>query len=418
MSTELNIERAALLLVDLQRDLLHADGAAAHAGLGALERGDGARLIGTWQHLADTMRDADRPVVWVETAFRRDYHDAAVATPWLEQRRPTGGDFLVEGSWGAELLDGLERDPDDYVVVKKGHGAFQDTPLDRLLTNLGVDQCIIAGGGVADSVTETVRTAGILGYRTFVVRDAVYPPNAPELSDSALRILPRGQMTSVADVVRGALDDEPHPGESTTSPDYALLIIDMQNDFVSPDRPAVRYRGSAPFAADKSARMLSNAQRVADATRSRGWPVVHVHVVRRADNLDDVHGKGEGGVGDNLPPGVTHVARGTWGAEIVSELQPQENDFLVEKKGASGFGLTYLHRLLRNLGVHRCLLAGGSTTGCVRATMFDGIALGYDMTIVGDATYPPESPQLEFLGRWCPVRSADDVVAEISPTPV
>ena len=87
---------------------------------------------------------------------------------------------------------------------------------------------------------------------------------------------------------------------------------------------------------------------------------------------------------------------------------------MVEKKGASGFGLTYLHRLLRNLGVRRCLVAGGSTTGCVRATMFDGLALGYDITVLADATYPPDSPHVDLLAQWCAVRPTDEVLAALS----
>ena len=405
--------RAALLLVDLQRDTLHPNGAGTRRGLGKIEPRAATRLIGVWQQLADAMRAAGRPVVWVSTAFRPDYRDAAVAAPWLERRR-AGGDFLVEGTWGAELMDGLEQDPGDYVIVKKGHGAFQGTPLDRLLTNLDVEQCVIAGGGVADSVTETVRTGGILGYWTFAVEDALYPPDAPELLSSGLRIFPRGQLMSMDKVLASASGPHPIVEEEPGEDPCALLIVDMQNDFISPERPAVVYGGSEPIPADKRERMLRNARDVAAAVRARGWPVVNVKVVRRADNLDDVHGKGAW-VGEGLPPSVTHVAQGTWGAEIVAELQPEPDDFVVEKKGASGFGLTHLHRLLRNLHVRRCLLAGGSTTGCVRATMFDGIALGYDVTVVSDATYPPDSPHVEFLAQWCAVKSTREVLAELPP---
>jgi nicotinamidase-related amidase len=259
-----------------------------------------------------------------------------------------------------------------------------------------------------------VRTGGILGYWTFVVEDALYPPDTPELRSPGLRIFPRGQMTSMEEVIAGAklphAAVEEEPGEDRC----ALVIVDMQNDFISPERPAVVYGGSEPIPADKRERMLGNARDVAAAVRARGWPVVNVKVVRRADNLDDVHGKGAW-VGEGLPPSVTHVAQGTWGAEIVSELQPEPDDFVVEKKGASGFGLTYLHRLLRNLHVRRFLLAGGSTTGCVRATMFDGIALGYDITVVSDATYPPDSPHVDFLAQWCAVKSSKEVLAELPP---
>jgi len=154
---------------------------------------------------------------------------------------------------------------------------------------------------------------------------------------------------------------------------------------------------------------------LAAAVRARGWPVVYVKVGRRADNLDDVHAKTFRAT-RALPESVTHAAQGTWGAEIVAELTPEPNDFVVEKKGASGFGFTPLHRLLRNLGIRRCLVTGGATTGCVRATVFDGLALGYDVTVIADATYPPDSAHLDVLARWCSVRPTAEVLQEVSST--
>jgi hypothetical protein len=48
--------------------------------------------------------------------------------------------------------------------------------------------------------------------------------------------------------------------------------------------------------------------------------------------------------------------------------------------------------------------------------MLDGVALGYDMTVLSDATYPPDSPpaHLEFLARWGAVARTEDVVARLS----
>src|SRR5262245_26149386 len=98
MTNALDIGRAALLLVDLQRDVLHPKGAVARQGLSGLDPASGAHLIAAWQELADTVRAAGRPVVWVNTEFRRDYLDAAVAARWLDARRGAPGGFLVQGS--------------------------------------------------------------------------------------------------------------------------------------------------------------------------------------------------------------------------------------------------------------------------------------------------------------------------------
>ena len=88
---------------------------------------------------------------------------------------------------------------------------------------------------------------------------------------------------------------------------------------------------------------------------------------------------------------------------------------MVRKTGGSGFGFTPLHRILRNLNVRNLLMTGGAVTGCVWATALDGVTLGYDVTVVGDATYPPDSADLATLGQWCAVRATDDVLPSLAP---
>ena len=409
METGLNVSRAALLLVDLQRDLLHEDGALARVGLPALDPEDRQRLLLQWQELIATVRRAGRPVVWVKTAVRSDFADSALAESWLQPRRAAAGMFLTEGSWGAELLDGLPVESDDYVVVKKGHSAYTDTHLDRLLTNLGVDQCVIAGGGVEDSIAETARTGGRLAYEQFVVEYALYPTRGADLRP----VSKEAELIHSEDVLTAAQMQEvaAEPG-----PDYAMVLVDMQNDFMNNDRAHVRHGLSAPMADEKRTRIIENTQRIAAAMRARGWPVIYVRVVRRADNLDDVHTPTHRRQ-RTVPKGDTHCVEGTPGADIVPELTPEPGDFMVEKKGGSGFGYTPLHRILRNLHARRLLVTGGATTGCVWATVQDGVALGYDMTVIADATYPADSLELKTLARWCAVRPTADVLPELVGTP-
>lgn len=399
---QLVLDRAALLLVDVQRDALHPDGALGRAGQ-APNAPEGSRLVDAWGRLVRLMREAGRPIVWVKTGLRPDFADTTYAPLWLERRRAEVGAFFIEGSWGAGLMDGLNAAPDDYVVTKKGHSAYDNTHLDRLLTNLGVSQCIVAGGGVTDSIAETARTGGRLGYEQFVVEDALYPPNAAKLH------APRKQAEVVLlEDVFAAASIEPEPARS--GPDYAMVLVDMQNDFMNAERPHVLYGLSDPMPEEKRLSIVENTQKLSAAMRERGWPVVYVRVVRRQDNSDDVHSRTHRRA-RTLPPGVTHCAIGTWGAEMVDELRPEGDDYVVEKKGGSGFGYTPLHRILRNLNAQRLIMTGGAVTGCVWATALDGVALGYDITVIADATYPPDSPDLPSLAEWCAVRPTAEVLA-------
>ena len=407
MNASIHIDRAALLLVDLQRDLLHEDGALVRAGFSAVNRDEAAQLVDACRELAASVRRAGRPVVWVTTEFRADFADSAMAQPRLDRMR-AAGTFLTQGTWGAGLMDGLAPEPSDHVVVKKGHGAFPNTHLDRLLSNFGVSQCIVAGGGMEDSIAETARTGGILGYEQFFVEDASYP----RASAGIREVSKHGSVVSVADVASAAsATSEPAPA----GPGYAMVLIDMQNDFMNAERPSVVYGSSTPMPEEKRQRILNNTQRLTTAVRANGWPVIYVHVGRREDNLDDAHSP-VGKETRSLPPGVTHCALGTWGAQIVDEISPLDDDFMVRKTGGSGFGFTPLHRILRNLNVRNLLMTGGAVTGCVWATALDGVTLGYDVTVVGDATYPPDSADLETLGQWCAVRATDDVLPALAST--
>jgi nicotinamidase-related amidase len=409
MATELELGRAALLLVDVQREFLHQDGALARAGFPSMAREDVQRLIERCQTLVTAMRQAGRPIVWVKTELRSDFADSGMATAWLQRRRQSAKQFLTEGSWGAELMDGLTVAPGDVVVIKKSHSPFIDTSLDRILTNLGVEQCVICGGGVEDSISEAARTGGRLGYEQYVVEDALYPTGDRDLK----QIKSAAELVSTEEVLAAApLTSAEEPG-----PAYAMLLIDMQNDFMNDDRAHVKLGLSPKLPEEKRSSILAHTRQLLDAMHERNLPVVYVRVVRREDNLDDVHTRTHRRL-RTVPKGLTHCVEGTPGAEIVAEIAPIPGDFMVEKKGGSGFGYTALHRILRNLNARRLFMTGGATTGCVWATVFDGLALGYDVTVISDAVYPPDSPGLQTLAQWCTVVPSADVLEELSEIPV
>ena len=320
------LDHAALLLVDVQRDALHPDGTLGRAGQ-APNAAEVSRLVDAWGRLVDLMREAGRPVVWVKTSLRPDFADSTHAPLWLERQRAEVGPFFIEGSWGAEVMDGLDAAPDDYVVVKKGHSAYDNTHLDRLLTNLGVSQCIVVGGGVTDTIAETARTGGRLGYEQFVVQDALYPPDAAELH------APRKQAEVIAleDVYPPPLP--PRRSPRGRGPEYAMVLVDMQNDFMNAERPHVLYGLSDPMPEEKRREhRREHATKLSAAMRERGWPVIYVRVVRRQDNSDDVHSRTHRRA-RTLPPGVTHCAYGTWGAEMVDELHPEEGRLRGREEG-------------------------------------------------------------------------------------
>jgi nicotinamidase-related amidase len=102
----------------------------------------------------------------------------------------------------------------------------------------------------------------------------------------------------------------------------------------------------------------------------------------------------------------------TWAAELARGLAPREDDIRVVKRGASAFAFTPLHRVLRNLKVRRCVLAGGAVTGCLASSAREGAALGYEIAIAEDATYPARAPYLDVLRDYVDIRPSAWFIGE------
>jgi ureidoacrylate peracid hydrolase len=173
-----DIGKSALVIVDMQNDFVHPDGGFAHLARERPEAQiDMPFLMSTISHvkrLADAFRRASRPVVYVTQVLRPDYSDAAFPY-WRATKGSTSGNptFIVEGTWGSQIVDELKPEPGDHLVVKKGFGGFANTPLDTILRNLGVNTCVMAGVTTCVCVSTTIREGVEYNYRMIIVSDAV-----------------------------------------------------------------------------------------------------------------------------------------------------------------------------------------------------------------------------------------------------
>jgi nicotinamidase-related amidase len=167
--------RAALLIVDVQNELFHPDGAlAGEFPAQAQPMLEAVRRLVGWAHHWQV------PVVWLRLAFRPGHFDAVRDS--MSRRRGT----LVDGTWGADLLDGLGRLDTDIVVTKKRPSGFFQTDLAIVLRGLAVDRLIVAGGSTNWAVESTVRDAHSHDFEVVVVRQAVITP-FEDLHEPSLR---------------------------------------------------------------------------------------------------------------------------------------------------------------------------------------------------------------------------------------
>ena len=126
------------------------------------------------RQLADAFRAASRPVVYIAHMVKPDYSDAQFPYWRIGLPETTGNrTFIVEGSWGAQIVDDLKPRDGEHLVVKKGFGGFSNTPLNTILRNMGVTTCVVSGVTTCVCVSTTVRGGVEHNYRMILVKDAV-----------------------------------------------------------------------------------------------------------------------------------------------------------------------------------------------------------------------------------------------------
>ena len=150
----------------------------------------------------------------------------------------------------------------------------------------------------------------------------------------------------------------------------ALLIIDMQHDFLDPD-------GAVPCVGGWQ--IVPGIQQLATAARQAGVPVIYTQEMHRPTRID--FGRELDGT-EGL-----HCVEGTHGVQIVRELMPQEGDTLVRKRRYSAFLGTDLPYILNGFGVHpgdTMIITGVATDVCVHYTAADAHQNDYRVRVVTD----------------------------------
>lgn len=162
----------------------------------------------------------------------------------------------------------------------------------------------------------------------------------------------------------------------------ALIVIDMQNDFCDPNA-----RTYAPGAEDT----VEPINRLIDAARGNGMPVIFTQEIHRPDQLDAGRERDPGAGlpypgGKESHPLPLHCVAGTKGVEIVDGLEPRAEDVRIGKRRYSCFLGTDLQLLLNGLGVQTLLLTGVCSNICVLWTAGDAYQLDYHVRVIEDCT--------------------------------
>ena len=164
---QLDPQRSALIIQDLQNDVIIEGGAFADSGAPAHAISQNA--VANVGDLAAACRSAGVPVIHI-------WYVVEPGAAGLKQNAPLfqgvkEADALVRGTWGAAPADGLEAQDGDHVVEKMRMNGFYETRLDILLRGLGAETILITGAWTNMSIEHTARHGADAGYEVVVASD-------------------------------------------------------------------------------------------------------------------------------------------------------------------------------------------------------------------------------------------------------
>ncbi len=169
-----------------------------------------------------------------------------------------------------------------------------------------------------------------------------------------------------------------HIDPSTT----AMIVVDMQNDFVAPGAPMQSPAGYA---------MLPNLKQALACCREHGIPVIYTAHVHRPGGFDQgllAHapaiGRGEA------------LVAGSPGVAIFPEIAPHDDEIVITKHRFSAFYGTDLEIILRGLGVTTVVITGVTTENCCHATARDAFFRDFQVVFLADATATSDYPDLGY----------------------
>ncbi|MCX6950932.1 MAG: cysteine hydrolase [Verrucomicrobia bacterium] len=187
------------------------------------------------------------------------------------------------------------------------------------------------------------------------------------------------------------LDAEPYPFEFRPTT-CALLIVDMQRDFLEPGGFGETLGNDVA----QLRRTIAPNQKLLAAWRALGLQVMHTREGHRPDLMDlppakRHRGRGARLIGDLGPMGRILI-RGEPGHSIIPELAPLPAEPVIDKPGKGAFYATDLHAILQNRGIRQLIVTGVTTEVCVHTTVREANDRGYDCLVPSDCvgSYFPE----------------------------
>lgn len=163
----------------------------------------------------------------------------------------------------------------------------------------------------------------------------------------------------------------------------AMIVVDMQNDFV---------QEGAPIEIPRARAMVPRLNRLLDVCRAHQIPIIYIHHVIRGGDID------AGRLADHHEAIRNNKAilAGTPNVEIYEGLKPHPGDLVVAKPRYSAFYGTDLEAILRSQGIDTLIISGTVTDVCCESTTRDAFSRDYKVIFLSDGTAATDRPDMGF----------------------
>jgi maleamate amidohydrolase len=183
----------------------------------------------------------------------------------------------------------------------------------------------------------------------------------------------------------------------------ALLVVDFVNGFVDPE---IFGGGNIAEAVKASVPLLG-------FFRAQRRPIVFTRIVYADDGSD-------AGIWCQKVPRLRELTEAASASQVVRELAPQTGEIIIRKTQASAFFGTGLSATLIGKGVDTLVIAGATTSGCIRASVIDAMSWNFRPVVardcVGDRAIGPHEANLFDMGqKYADLMTAHEIIAALSP---
>ena len=192
-SLSLDLERTALIVVDMQNAFASPGGMLDLAGIDVRPaRG----VIANAALVCEASRQASVPVVYLTIGYPPDLSTAGgvdspnpqkeLALCLMRERPELRGKLLTFGTWDFQIVDELAPRPEDVVIVKSRYSGFHGTSLDSVLRSRGIRNLLMVGIASNVCVESTLRDAYFLEYWPVLVADATMAAGPAEVQAATI----------------------------------------------------------------------------------------------------------------------------------------------------------------------------------------------------------------------------------------